>query len=521
MVKTLALSLLLTSAVALHAETIPALSVGDASPVALRDIVSLKFSEGQLRLLQTNGSLIITDLQPITFTTVEAGSAITAIRTDAPSTVSVYTPAGQFMGQTSADAAQQLFSQFPAGPYIVRQGDSSYKVQLDGSNLQPSTLTLSSPFNGDREGLSPLSTPSVAAADAATEQALQLDAAGISPQCPLTSIDSLYFNADQSLLVVERQSLCEGFQLSTLTGISFPTLESVVTIRYQDDTVTGINPYHFQGLTVSADGAGVMVNNLTVLDTEVEYQLSGSSQNGYFRINSDYKWKATLIGLTLTNPSGSVLLSFTGKKGTVKSQNGYTNTLSDGASYQTLSGVDQKAAIFSEGQLIFSGKGTLNVTSLAKHGIASDDYVSFENGTVNVLGAVGDAIHANDSVLVQSGTVTLASSSDGIDCEGPITIRRGDKGAPSLTVTTTANGAKGIKTGADFLMTDGTVTINQTGGPDTSGEDKSNVVSIRATGNITITGGTVNINNTAKGGKGLSAGGTVTIGDNATVNSNL
>lgn len=515
MVKTLALSLLLTSAVALHAETIPALSVGDASPVALRDIVSLKFSEGQLRLMQTNGSLTVTDLQPITFTTVEAGSAISAIRTDAPSTVSVFTPAGQFMGQTTADAAQQLFSQLPAGPYIVRQGDSSSKVQLDGRASILSSLfsVLSQPSN--------LCTPSVAAADASTEQALQLDAAGISPQCPLTSIDSLYFNADQSLLVVERQSLCEGFQLSTLTGISFPTLESVVTLRYQDDTVTGINPYHFQGLTVRADGAGVMVNNLTVLDTEVEYQLSGSSQNGYFRIHSDYKWKATLIGLTLTNPSGSVLLSLTGKKGTIKSQNGYTNNLSDGASYQTLSGIDQKAAIFSEGQLIFSGKGTLNVTSLAKHGIASDDYVSFENGTVNVLGAVGDAIHANDSVLVQSGTVTLASSSDGIDCEGPITIRRGDKGAPSLTVTTTANGAKGIKTGADFLMTDGTVTINQTGGPDTSGEDKSNVISIRATGNITITGGTVNINNTAKGGKGLSAGGTVTIGDNATVNSNL
>lgn len=509
MVKTLVCSLLLTSAVALHADVIPALVVGDGAPIALQNIVSVKFSEGQLVLLQTNGAVITSELQPLTFTTVEEGSAIASVSLENQDFLAVYSLDGALVRQGNASSSQSLFAGLRQGSYIVRQGNQSYKVQVtSGSSI---ALT-DAPVSASQSLVAP------AQADEVGEQAIQFNTQGVAAQGTLANIDSLTFSANQSLVVAEHQGMCDAFLISDLSSISFPTLESVVTIKYAESSVSGVNPYYFRGITVQNSGAGVLVSNHSVLDTEVEYQLSGASTNGYFRINSDYKWKATLIDLQLTNPEGSVILGLTGKKGTIKSQNGYVNSLCDGASYTVIPDVDQKGAIFSEGQLIFSGKGTLNLTSLSHHAICSDDYVSFENGKVNVLGAAGDAVHANDSVLVQSGTITMASSSDGIDCEGPVIVRQGEKGVPTMTITTTADGAKGIKTGGDFLMSAGNVTINQTGGPDKSGSDTSNVISVKADGNIRITGGVLTINNTAKGGKAMSAGGTIEISDEATVN---
>lgn len=528
MFKPLFLALGLLSTAALHAETVPALAIGEAQPVALKDIVSIKFTTDQLTLLQTDGTQLHQDLQPLRFTTIEEESALPGLQqpTDAP--VAIYTLSGKLVQQTGSQQLQSALSSLPAAPYILRQGNSS-RVIYNTTRLQSTAATTltgtgSTTLTGTTTTLTDTTSPvlgglaasNIPAADVATATALQIQGQGIDPQLALSRVDSLAFSDDQRYLYLYYNGQGSAFAVQTLTGINFPALQEFVSINYAGDQVDGINPYIFDGVFIFNDGAGVSVTNFAVMQ-EVEYQLTGSSDNGYFHINSEYKWKATLVGLNLTNPNGSVILSHTGKKGTIKSQNGYTNNLCDGAQYTELPDVAQKAAIFGEGQLVFSGKGTLNVTSLAKHGIASDDYVSFENGQVNVLSAIGDAVHANDSVLVQSGTVTLASLSDGIDCEGPVTIRRGEKGAPTLTITTTADGAKGIKTGQDFLMTDGNVTINQTGGPDKSGSDTSNVISIKAERNITIQGGKLVINNTAKGGKGLVAGGTVNISDNAVV----
>ena len=522
MFKPLFLTLGLLTTAALHAETVPALAIGEAQPVALKDIVSIKFTTDQLTLLQTDGTQLHQDLQPLRFTTIEEESALPGLQqpTDAP--VAIYTLSGKLDQQTGSQQLQSALSSLPAAPYILRQGNSS-RVIYNTTRLQSTAATTTLTGTGTTTltdtpspVLGGLAASNIPAADVATVTALQVQGSGIDPQLALSRVDSLAFSDDQRYLYLYYNGQGSAFAVQTLTGINFPALQEFVSITYAGDQVDGINPYIFDGVFIFNDGAGVSVTNFAVMQ-EVEYQLTGSSDNGYFHINSEYKWKATLVGLNLTNPNGSVILSHTGKKGTIKSQNGYTNNLCDGAQYTELPDIAQKAAIFGEGQLVFSGKGTLNVTSLAKHGIASDDYVSFENGQVNVLSAIGDAVHANDSVLVQSGTVTLASLSDGIDCEGPVTIRRGEKGAPTLTITTTADGAKGIKTGHNFLMTDGTVTINQTGGPDTSGDDKSNVISIKAERNITIQGGKLVINNTAKGGKAFSAGGTLDISDNAEV----
>jgi len=511
MVKRLFLFVGLLSAVCAQAETVPALVIGGDTKVALEEIVSVKFDTSNVYVLKTDGSTVSQTLATLTFGTIDNSEGIREMISTAESgQFIVYDLNGRMVKQGNAQSAQNVLSGLEAGTYIVRMGNQSLKVQVGQpvSNAQfPNAEVI--------ESWTTVNTVSSVTSAATTADAMQIGISGIDPMATITTIDSLTFSSDLSTLNVVRSGATSSFTISDVDQISFTTSQTTVTIEYSSSSVEGINPFYFDGVAITNDGAGVTVNSTYTTD-EVEFELSGASSNGYFKYYGEKKFKTTLKGLTLTNPNGPVINSQTGKKGTIKSQNGYTNTLTDGSSY-TESDEDQKGCIFSEGQLIFSGKGTLNVLANYKHAIASDDYVSFENGTVNVLCAPGDAVHANDSILVQSGTIDLTCSSDGLDSDGPITIREGENGAPNLTISSDGDGAKGIKTAMDFLMTTGTVVINLTGSNETTSTGTSKVIGVKADGNITITGGSLTINNSESAGKGLSADGTITISDSATV----
>ncbi len=512
MIKRLSLVLGLMSAVCMQAETIPVLVIGGGTKVALQDIVSVKLDASNVYVLKNDGTTVSEALSTLTFGTAESSSGIREMLSDANSgQYQVYDLNGRMLKQGNAQNTQDILSGLEAGTYIIRMGNQSLKVQTDGSVSNSQIIN---------SGVSEAWTTSVSASgisyiSAATANAMKVEVSGIDPMTTIAAIDSLTFSSDLSTLNVIRSGSTKSFVLSDISQISFTASQSTVTVEYSSSSVEGINPFYFDGVTITNDGAGLTVNSTYTTD-EVEFELSGASSNGYFKYYGEKKFKATLKGLTLTNPNGPVINSQTGKKGTIKSQSGYTNTLADGSSYAT-SDEDQKGCIFSEGQLIFSGKGTLNILANYKHAIASDDYVSFENGTVNVFCAPGDAVHTNDSILVQSGTIGLTCSGDGLDSDGPIKITEGENGAPSLTISSDGDGAKGIKTAMDFLMSAGTVVINLTGSNVTTSQGTTKVIGVKADGNITITGGSLTINNSASGGKGLSADGTITVSDSAQV----
>ena len=133
---------------------------------------------------------------------------------------------------------------------------------------------------------------------------------------------------------------------------------------------------------VTVNGNDVTVNNTT--DEVVLYVLSGSSSDGFFKLYSSKRQAIELNELIITNPSGAainnqshkrtnVILSGTSKlaDGSVNSSGNYPDETSD---------EDMKAAFFSEGQLIFSGSGSLEVNAKGKSGITSDDYLRFLDG---------------------------------------------------------------------------------------------------------------------------------------------
>jgi uncharacterized RmlC-like cupin family protein len=160
---------------------------------------------------------------------------------------------------------------------------------------------------------------------------------------------------------------------------------------------------------VSVSGNKVTADN-TSTSEKVMYRLSGTASNGFFKVYSKNKQAIVLDGVSITNPTGAAINN-QGKKRCFVVVNG-SNSLADGSSYTaTPDGEDEKAAFFSEGQLVFSGEGSLEVTAKGKAGITSDDYVSFlSSPKVTVKSSAGHGIRGKDAVSVFDGTLDVTVS---------------------------------------------------------------------------------------------------------------
>jgi hypothetical protein len=201
------------------------------------------------------------------------------------------------------------------------------------------------------------------------------------------------------------------------------TFSSVVSIQF-GSTVTVTNPLAGKGVTVTESNGDVTI---TATVTEVEYVLSGTTANGSVKIYSDKKFKLTLNGVSITNAEGPAINIQSEKRAFIVLNENTTSSLTDGTSYTTTGDEDMKATLFSEGQMIFSGNGSLNLKGNYKHAICSDDYVRVISGNITVTGAASDGIHTNDAFIADGGTVSVTAAGDGIQCEeGYIVINNGD-----------------------------------------------------------------------------------------------
>lgn len=375
--------------------------------------------------------------------------------------------------------------------------------------------------------------------------------------CGSCSPDSLIDNLD---LTQSTETQTDGndtttvapkFDESVLAGdsISGTTFDRTIQIVFADGgaQVTGdINN------TVTVEGNHVTVNNTT--DEKVIYELKGTAQDGSVKLYSSKKQALVLDGLDLTSTRGAAINN-QGKKKCFVVVKG-TNTLKDAASYtSTPADEDEKAAFFSEGQLIFSGDGTLTVTAQGKSGITSDDYVHFmESQVVNVTSGSGHGIRGKDAVYISDGIVSVSVSANmkkGITSDSLVCINGGStvinvsggaaydsddaeyKGsagikadclfeinAGSLTVTNTGSGGKGISGDMTGCFNGGYVKVVTKGsnyGQSSSnryGSSSSNSVSakgIKFDGNLFFNGGTVIVNCSAH--EGIESKGNITVTD--------
>lgn len=311
----------------------------------------------------------------------------------------------------------------------------------------------------------------------------------------------------------------ESDEEDNVAGTEFVRTIIITFSNSGDATVTGDE----NGI-VKVSGNQVTVDNTTTKE-KVKYELYGSTTNGFLKIYSNNKQALVLNNVSITNPNGAAINN-QGKKRCFVIVNG-SNSLSDGTSYTaTPAEEDEKAAFFSEGQLIFSGSGSLTVTAQGKAGITSDDYIHLMDGpTLHVTSSAGHAVRGKDAVMISGGTLQATASAamkKGITSDSLVVFNGGvttvsvtggpaydsedqeykgtcgvkaDKlfvmNAGSLTITNSGAGGKGISGDADAYFQGGTVNVTVTGNNDTK-SDKS-AKGVKFDGNIYISGGSVSV----------------------------
>ena len=264
-------------------------------------------------------------------------------------------------------------------------------------------------------------------------------------------------------------------------------------------------------ITVAVDGAHVNIVADSTLQDSIFYNLSGNTTNGSFYMDGEYKCYVNLNDLTINNPDSAAINIDNGKRIDLI-LNG-TNTLTDGA------GGSQKACCFINGHSVISGSGSLTITGNTKHAYFSDEYTRITSGTINVINAVSDAFHINQYFQMDGGTVTLnTTGGDGIDVgltndeadtnNGQFIMNNG-----TLTVTTSADAVKAIKSKSIMTIAGGSITASTSGNAvyDATEDDISSCAAIKCDSTFNMTDGTIYLTSTGIGGKGLNTDGSINI----------
>lgn len=366
---------------------------------------------------------------------------------------------------------------------------------------------------------------------------LHLHTAGQTMSFAVPAIDSLGFGGGM-LQLFRAEGGVESFAMSAIDSLTFGgSADLPVLIDYQGDTVVVTNPLAALGLTVVVDGADVIVTDTSSLEG-VTYALSGATSDGLFKITTDEDFNLRLDSVILTNNDGPAINIQADEWIYVELPAGTSSILTDGATYaDPPNDEDQKATFFSEGQLIVSGEGSLEINGLGedKHAFASDDYIQLNGGHIVLTGADKDGLHTNDGFILNGGTLEVHADSDGIDAgEGSIEITGGtltvvhtgdDKGAlkcdgqirvsgGTLDISVSGDAAKGLDAG-EVLLNGGNLDITTSGGvileSEGSGYDPTYCTAVKAETFVQIDGAELTITTTGPAGRGISSDGDIEI----------
>ena len=364
---------------------------------------------------------------------------------------------------------------------------------------------------------------------AATAQTLNVKVGSVVYQFPAAQTGEMTYADGETVTIMGKT-----FSLSDIDEMTVDDTEvtaNLVDIAYSTGgnavvTVAG-NVAQYVTPTISGNHVTIAQTNTDAVDDdEITYQLSGTTADGEFALDGSYKCTVSLAGVSLTNPSGPAINISNKKRIQISAKNGTVNTLTDGADADE----GWKGCIYSKGQIQLQGKGSLTVNGNTKHAIKSGDYVTVKNLTLTVKSTVGDGISCNKYFVMNSGDVTISAGDDGIQCDleddddvtgettdhedensGNIYIQGG-----TLNINTSAVGSKGVKAVGTLYINESSTTTNITvtnsGGVNTS--DASDLVAsacLKADTAIDISGGTMTLTNSGQGGRAINSDGTLNI----------
>lgn len=325
----------------------------------------------------------------------------------------------------------------------------------------------------------------------------------------LTADGRTFTLTENTLMWTDEAAVEDNVVTVTYAGTTAEVVIAGNIARYVDATVSGANVSITQSADVSAETCG-----------EITYRLTGSSADGSFAMTGGFKATVELAGLNLTSATGAALDIQNGKRIALKLADGTENVLADGA------GGSQKGCIVCKGHLEFKGEGALTVSGNASHAIYAKEYIELAKCTVTVVKAVKDGVNCNQYFTLKSGSLSISGTGDdGIQVSfkdetdreaedtGAVTIKGG-----KLTVTVSADAAKGVKCEGPMNITGGEIDITVTGdGIWDSAKTKTKASACLASDtDLSISGGTLTLTATGGGGKGINCDGKLTI-DNGTL----
>lgn len=286
-------------------------------------------------------------------------------------------------------------------------------------------------------------------------QALFLSGAdGVTNVVELSAIDSLSFSADGSLLNIAALGSVKTLPCDQILSLRLDESPESFLVTYSGPTASAINPYFAQGVSVSIQGADVVVNNDNTTE-ELTFELGGTSADGSFLYNASFKSTLVLNNLNLTSSKGAAMDIQCGKRVSLQLKKDSDNRLEDCAHGE------QKAALYCKGHLEFDKSGRLTVIGHTKHAISAKEYIQLKksDGTIIVQSSTGDGIHCSQYFLangfnvqadIQNGDGIQAQASELIPYEeeypdGSLWIQGG-----SFIINCTGDGVCGLKADSDI-----------------------------------------------------------------------
>ena len=217
----------------------------------------------------------------------------------------------------------------------------------------------------------------------------------------------------------------------------------------EDDTWkenTGV--INLTDLSYTGDGVEIADNQI-MITAGGDFTLTGTLTDGNITVSADEKVKLRLSGCSVTSSENPCIYVENADKAYI--------TVTDGTENYLEAKNSEKGVIYSKDNLEIKGKGMLNITADAGHGIKASDNLTIENGTLNIT-AAADGINVNDTFKMTDGTVNISAKGDGIASESIVSITGGElnietTGEPiantiSQTEKTDVNSSRGGRQGA-------------------------------------------------------------------------
>lgn len=235
------------------------------------------------------------------------------------------------------------------------------------------------------------------------------------------------------------------------------------------------------GRTNTADAVTIELSgdaSTVTIDAGGAYVITGETDDGQIIIDTEDDVELILSDVTIDNPTSAAILVLTENELTITLEG--ENTLSNSGEFTEENDDDPDAVIYSPGDIIINGDGTLNITAAAGKGVRANKTLTIESGvfvinteegleatglTINggdiTINASDDGINASDKtdeftpyIIINGGSISITMAegdTDGIDSNGDITINGG---------TVSINGQSAIDYDGTAVMNGGTLIIN-------------------------------------------------------------